>query len=260
MKLRHLLLLLPFLLASCKAYKQDILFKLDENFGPEDLRQPLSQAMENYRLQVNDIFGMELFTNKGERIVDPNFEMLSQGGGVGGQNMMNRRMYDYIIQVDGTVKLPLVGLVKVVGLTVLEAEQVLQQAYDAYYKESFVRLTVNNQRVVVLGANGGAVIPLTNDNTSLVEILALYGGLNMGAKAQNIKLIRGDLKNPEVYQIDLSTVHGMRTSIMEVEPGDIIYVEPWRRAWRQSIQDLSPVLGITSSMLALFVVIQNFVQ
>lgn len=241
-----------FLLASCKAYKQDILFRLNEDFNEEDLALPVSQIEQNYRLQPNDIIQLDVFTNKGERIVDPNFE-LSQGR----QNQQSRKEVQYLIQVDGTVKLPIVGVQKLDGFTIEQAERKLEEDYNSFYKESFVKINIVNRRVIILGANGGQVINIENENTSLVEVLALYGGLNMGAKAGNIKLIRGELSNPEVFMIDLSTIDGMRSSIVEIESGDIIYVELWRRAWLESLRDYSPVLGLASSIFTLIVVIQN---
>lgn len=246
--------LLLISLWSCKAYKQDILFNLDENFTAEDLKTPVNHAEENYRLQANDLLSLEVATNNGERLVDPNFELLPD---VNRQANTGRDIVTYLIQTDGTVKLPIVGIKNLSGLTLIEAEEVLEQAYNIYYVESFVKLKVLNRRVVVLGANGGQVIPLDHDNTSLVEILALYGGLNLGAKSADIKLIRGDLTNPEVYLIDLSSLQGMRQSIVQVESGDIIYVQPWRRPWLESLRDVAPILGVTSSLLTLIVVIQN---
>jgi len=151
----------------------------------------------------------------------------------------------------------MVGKKNLTGLTIDEAEKILEKDYQEHYVEPFVKLSVINRRVIVLGANGGQVIPLENENTSIVEVLALYGGLNLGSKAHNIKLIRGDLANPKVFQIDLATLHGMRSSVVAVESEDIIYVEPWRRPWLESLRDVTPILGLTTSVLTLIVVIQN---
>lgn len=242
------------LLSGCKAYKQDILFRLDENFTVNDLSEPISQAEQNYRLQPDDLIQVDVFTNNGERIIDPNFE-LSQG--INNQSLQARQQFQYLVQTDGVVKLPVVGRKNVNGLTIDETETMLEVSFNEYYKDSFVKVTILNRRVVVLGANGGQVIILQNENTSLVEVLALYGGLNLGAKAQNIKLIRGDLSQPMIYQIDLSTLNGMQQSIIEIESGDIIYVEPWRRAWLESFRDIAPALSLVSSVLTLIIVIQN---
>lgn len=255
-----LFLSLIIFLASCRAYKQDILFQLNDDFSEEHLAVPVAEAEQNYRLQPGDLIRLDVFTNKGERIVDPNYE-LSQGIRQGQQA---RKEFEYLIQADGTVKLPIADVQRIAGFTLREAEQNLESVYNDFYKESFVKLQVLNRRVIVLGSNGGQVVRIENENTSLVEVLAAYGGLTMGDKANKIKLIRGELTQPEVYMIDLTTIAGMRNSIVEVRSGDIIYVEPWRRAGRtaftETLRDISPLLGLATSVFTLIVVIQNLNQ
>lgn len=230
------------------------MFKLDEKFSATDLSQALSIAEKNYKIQKNDLLSLSLFTNKGERIVDPNFE-LRQGNL--SQNQQPINWYTYLVREDGLVKLPIIGDADLLDLTIYEAEQKLQQLYAEYYKDPYVILGFENKRVVVLGANGGQVIPLVNDNTSLIEVVALSGGIGQGSKSQNVRVIRGDLKNPQVFLIDLSTVSGMRESMLRLEPGDIIYIEPWRRVWLETLRDVSPVLSLVSSVITLTLVIQS---
>lgn len=241
-------------LFSCKGYKQDIMFKLDEDFDEQDLSVAINQAERNYVIQVNDLLALDVFTNDGERIVDPNNELQQniQGG-------LDQTTFDYLVKTDGTVKFPIVGQIKVDSLTLDQAELMLQRKYDEFYKQSFVKLTFNNKRVVVLGAtaSNGQIIPLINENVSLVEVLAMAGGLDMGSKSQNIKVIRGNLSNPEIYQINLSTVSGMKQSMLNIEPGDIIYIEPWRRPFIEATKDIAPILSLLSSTLALVLVLQN---
>ncbi|WP_456459656.1 polysaccharide biosynthesis/export family protein [Reichenbachiella sp.] len=230
------------------------MFKLDEEFTEQDLSSAVNQAERNYVIQIDDMLSLEVFTNDGERIVDPNNELQQNM-----QGMQNRPTFDYLVKTDGTVKFPIVGQVKVDSLTLDQAELMLQKRYDEFYKQSFVKLTFNNKRVVVLGATptGGQIIPLVNENVSLVEVLAMAGGLDMGSKSQNIKVIRGKLSNPEVYQINLSTVSGMKQSMLDIEPGDIIYIEPWRRPFIEGTKDIAPILSLLSSTLALVLVLQN---
>lgn len=248
-----LIFLIPVLNA-CKVYKQDIMFQLEEDFQ-SSLQTEVTFVEQNYRLLPDDFIQLEVFTNKGERAIDPNFEFGNQSGG---QNIQqNRNEFQYLIQSDGEAKLPIIGKVKLADLTVDEAEKMLEQEYNRYYKESFVKLKVINRRVVVLGALGGQVIPLSNENTSLIEVIAQYGGINLGSKATNIRVIRGDLSNPKIFLIDLSSVDGMKKSMIQIESGDIIYIEPWRRPWLESIRDIAPVFNIITSVIALVVLIET---
>lgn len=239
-------------LPGCKVYKQDILFQLDDNFTKNDLAKPVDDAKGNYLIAANDCIALDVFTNDGERIIDPNNELARTNA----QNM-DRRTFDYLVQPDGAARLPIVGRVKLAGLTINQAEEALQQAYNSVYKDSYVKIDVSSRRAILLGGAGGQVIRLEYENMTIAEVLALYGGVQLGHKANNIRLIRGGLDNPEVFEIDLTTISGMRSSSMVVLPGDIVYVEPWRRPWLQTLRDLSPILSITSSIVAFVLVVQN---
>jgi polysaccharide export outer membrane protein len=64
-------------------------------------------------------------------------------------------------------------------------------------------------------------------------------------------LIRGDLNNPEVHLIDLSTIEGMAKANLKIEANDIIYIEPVRKVLVESISDISPVIGLFSSVISI---------
>lgn len=245
---------LCLLFTSCKVYKQDIMFQLDENFTSSDLSKAVTEAEKNYIIQKNDLITIDVFTNKGERIVDPNFELQLANGN---QGIQGRQRFTYLVMENGDVKLPIVGDVKVEGRTLYQAEEALEKEFNVPYKDSFVKLSFQNKRVILLGAAGGQVIPLQNENSTLAEVLAQAGGIDLGAKAHNIRLIRGELSNPEVYVIDLSTIEGLQSSIITIKPGDIIYVEPWRRVWLEGLKDMAPILSLVSSVLTLALVLQN---
>ncbi len=244
-------LLLLLFLSACNLYKQDIMFRLDE--GASELQKSVEMAERNYVIQTDDLLTIDVFTKDGERIVDPDFE-LQRGVGVNNQNQIS---FNYLVQIDGLTKLPLVGKVDLKGMTIDQAESELERLYDEYYKDVFVKLSFENKRVVLLGASGGQVIPLVNQNMTLVEVLALSGGLEFGAKAHNIRIVRGPLSNPSVFEVNLNTVEGMKQSIIPIEPGDIIYVEPWRRPFFEALRDITPVLSATTSVIAFVVLINN---
>lgn len=226
------------------------MFRYDDKFSKEDLSEVTDKIESNYVLRPNDILLLDVFTNKGERLIDPNFELIQQANA---QAQQQRDVFQYVIQADGTAVFPLIGQFKVEGMTLIEAELAIAEEFKNVYIDPFVKLRISNRRVFVLGAPGGNVIPLANENMHVIEVLALAEGIELGAKSQNIKLIRGDL----VYEIDLSTISGMQSSNLSVEPGDIIYVEPWRRPWLETFRDVSPALSLAASILTLIVVIQN---
>lgn len=242
--------------SSCRVYKQDIMLRVDE-LDPAALYSEISEAERNYTIQVNDFVEVEVYTNKGERIIDPDFELMKELRAGGGNVQNNRIRPQYLIQLNGKAKLPMVGEVKMEGLTLNQADSLLAKEYSEFYKEAFVITRFVNKRVVVLGATGGQVIPLLNENMNLLEVLALAGGIAGKGKAYNIRLIRGDLDHPQIQLINLSTIEGMRQAALKVKPGDIVYVEPIRRVLPETIRDVTPVIGLVANALTLLIVIIN---
>src|SRR5438045_4175865 len=76
-----------FLLASsvwsCRAYKQNVMFRTEGDLHIDKMRASLAIAEQNYIIQPNDYLDVRVYTNRGERILDPNGEILrSLSGGV----------------------------------------------------------------------------------------------------------------------------------------------------------------------------------
>lgn len=230
------------------------MFKVDEN-DLTALTPEIQRAEKSYIIKPYDRIDVRVFTNKGERIIDPNFELQQQNRAA--TQDQSRIQNGFQVLSDGYVKLPLIDTVKLEGMSLNQAESFLQLRYDEFYKNSYVLVEYLNKRVFILGSNGGQVVPLQEENTSLIEVLAIAGGIDNLGKAFNLRLIRGDLTNPEVFLIDLSSVKGMRSSIVPVKSGDIIYVEPRREVLTESIRDIAFITAFIVNILSTIVLIQR---
>lgn len=212
----------------------------------------VEDSTAEYRISPNDRISMRLFANNGFDLVDverdnnQQFQQLSIG-------------IEYTVEYDGQVELPLVGRVNLAGKTLKEVEFFLEELYEKDFNDVFVLLNVTNRRIIVFPGNGGdgVVITLANNNIKLLEAIALAGGLTNQGRAARIKLIRGNLKDPQVYLIDLSTIEGIAQADIILQANDIIYVEPLGITTRQVLSEISPILGLATSLITLFFVINN---
>ncbi|HEY5823404.1 MAG TPA: polysaccharide biosynthesis/export family protein [Cyclobacteriaceae bacterium] len=225
------------------------MFKPGENFVPDPITSEALNAEKNYVIQKSDYLKLEVFSNKGERIIDPDNELSKQSGNVTQTNQ--KPELKYLVDSKVIVKFPMIDEFKIDSLTLRQAEEILQKLYNQYYKDCFVSLTFASKRVIVLGAVGGQVIPLINENVSLVEILAQAKGLSNDAKAQNIRVLRGD----QVFLINLSTINGYKAGNLIIEPGDIVYVEPVRRPVAEAFRDYGAAATILISITSLIIVL-----
>jgi len=235
------------LLSACSAYKQNIMFAVPEGYA---LTREAQIAEKNYVVQKNDQLQVDVYTNNGERIIDPDLRLAET---VQGQAASARPAVTYPVDRNGVVKLPMVGEIKVEGFTLREMESIIQKEYARYYTSPLAVVKYLNKRVVVLGAPGGQVIPLVNENVELTEVLALASGIDITGKANNIRVLRND----QVFMVDFSTIDGYLKGNMIMEPGDIVYVEPVRKPLSEAMRDYGPLLSVVISVLTLIIVINN---
>lgn len=246
MRAKHipLLLLTGFFLTCCGAYRQNILFEVQAN----QVVAQTTHAESNYRIQANDLLTLRVYTNQGEKIVDPNRESFQ-----GGTNpaVTNTAVAQYLVDINGEAKFPLLEPAKLTGMTLKQAEEILNEAYEKYYADAYVVLQFTNKRVIVLGAPGGQVIPLNHENMRLAEVIALAEGVNIDGRANNIRVIRED----KVFMADFSTFEGYQKGNFVMQPGDIVYIEPVRRPFIEALRDYQPAISIVSSIATLIFII-----
>jgi len=216
--------------------------------APKNYQQTAKEVESNYTIQKNDLLQLEVYTNLGEKLVDPNLESFKNAQS---STQLNGTPPTYLVDVNGIVKFPMIDTIKIEGLTLRQAEEILQQEYTKAYQQPFVKLKFANKRVVVLGAPGGQVIPLANENVRLTEILAMARGVGNDAKAHNIRVMRGD----QLFVADLSTFEKYKKNDLIMQPGDIVYVEPIRRPFVEGFRDYGPMISIVSSLATLAAVL-----
>lgn len=271
-------LFLVVILSSCNFYSQHVMLEIDKETAALMLKQQVKEAERNYLVRKNDQIEFQLFTNKGEIIVDPTNELAKILGATGGGGGSAGRT-KYLIQWDGKANLPLIGKIKLDSFTVAQVDSVLAAAYSKFYQDVFVITKVENRRVIILnlgqggmlggGAGGGGqggggvgmmmmgnrarVVPLDHENMNIFEVLAIAGGIGMYAHAEKIRIIRGDLRNPQVILINLRTVASVKKSDIRIFPNDIIYVEPGRRIIFEAIGDFTGIISLLLSFTTLLV-------
>jgi len=209
----------------------------------------------------NNLLTFNFFTGNGHILVEQAIgNGILSGGSQNSQNLLNQRnQLSYLVNDDGFVKLPVIGRVDLNGLSLREAEEKLENLYSEYYNDPFVILRVQNNRVIVSPGAGGTaqVITLVNANTTLMEALAMAGGVDNRGNSSQIKLIRENRESDkrEVYLIDLSTIEGIEAADMIVQANDIIYVEPLPLIAREIVQEIAPIVTLITTAALLITIV-----
>jgi len=244
-----------FLFTGCRSLNPSVMMKTGKNFKYSTF--PPTQPME-YKISENDALSFNIFSNDGFKLIDVT-TMAGEGGGGNVRVSSTAGGLKYQVEFDGSVKFPLLGRITLKGMTIREAEAFLEEKYSTFYNKPYVLLEVTNRRVIIFPGSEGAakIVALSNENTTLMEALASAGGIAKSGKAYNVKLIRGDLKNPTIYLVDLSTIDGVKQADLVLQANDIIYIEPQLRIGSDVIAETLPYLSFITTIIVFVTLIKR---
>jgi len=239
-------------ITGCSWLYPSIMLKAPRNYPYAKLNDSISNI--DYKISINDVITLRLYSQDGFRLIDYSSIIDNNSGGL---NVTTTTATDYTVDPDGTIRFPVLGRIYLNGYTIREATQMLEQKFSQYYIKPFIILTVTNRRVIVFPGDPGAarVVPLTNNNTTLIEVLANMGGLTTNGKAKQIKLIRGNPNKPDIYLIDLSKIDDIKEAYTIMQEGDIVYVTPQRQIVSDAINKVTPTINALSVVISLFVTV-----
>ena len=160
-----------------------------------------------------------------------------------------------LVTQEGTVRLPLIGSFKIQGLTQDEASNKLIQEYKKYIRNPYVLVEIKNQRVIVIGeVKSPGIVSVTNGTMNIIEAIARSGDLTDYASRTDIKVIRGDLRNPEIRSVNLTKMDAISLASLYLKPNDILYVQPGEiKGYNRLFNDIVPFWNMLSSVLDPFV-------
>lgn len=246
-----LVIALGSLVTSCKNINSNALFKIpkDGSFTFDSLKM---NPDDDYRLGPGDRFSFIFGTNEGEKIVfnQSGVSELIEGNNISMQNQSQNRI-DYLVRQNGISELPIIGEIFVKGMTLVALEDTLAKRLSKDFINPFVQIKLTNQRVIVFPGRGDAkVVYLSNTNTSLLEVIALAGGVSDDSRANSIKIMRRSKGRREIYKVDLSTIEGLKTADMIVQGNDYIYIDYKPRIASSVFKEVGPWLTLMTTSLA----------
>ncbi len=255
-------LLALLVLASCSYKRKNVLFKTPKKIKTKEavyVYSPDGQIAgkyDNYRHRIKP----------GDRIII-NFLNNYDIGSAAGQsatstaNMQGNAERGYLVNYDSTITLPLIGRTNIVGLNRLEAAKRLEQEYGKYVINPIIEVNISSLAVTVLGeVSSPGKILLDKENTTLVDVIALSGGIKDVGRKNKIKILRGR----EVILVDLRNIEAMGHAAIKIQDGDIVYVQPYgfkaQTEALTSLQSTTFIVLTISQLTILTIQIINFVK
>ncbi|WP_245545551.1 polysaccharide biosynthesis/export family protein [Mariniradius saccharolyticus] len=198
----------------------------------------VNSQFEEYLLQYNDVVEINIKTQ--DPLLNQMLDINSSGASsMGGRMMMGGMMNGgdifylsgYTLNDEGIVELPVLGPMKLVGLTADQAKELIEKELEKIVRgeDNFVRVRLGGIRYSALGefARPGKYTILQN-RVTIFEAIANAGDLTVTAKRDNIMLIRQYPEGSKVHRVNLNHKDIMSSEFYFLRPNDMIYAEPMK--------------------------------
>ncbi|PWH82378.1 sugar transporter [Algibacter marinivivus] len=236
--------------SSCTSKKEVVYFQ-----NAKDFETIVDTDTFAPKFKVNDIVSVFVSTFDLEAVAPFN---LTRGG-----NSNNPEFIDYLIDVDGNIDYPVLGKVKLQGLTVSEAQALFKKKLeDGYLRNPIVNIRILNFRISVLGeVRRPGRYEVSGERITILEALSLAGDLNIKGKRENVLVIR-DFNGTKTYtRVDLRNKELFNSPVYYLTQNDIVYVEPNNSAISSASGDtrIGTIISISSFLIttALIFVTRN---
>jgi polysaccharide export outer membrane protein len=243
------LIFASFLFSSCY-YNSRLVYLQSKKFS-EKAPTIVENTRLEYHLQPSDVLSIKIKTaNEGS----PENNLFNITSLQSGMFSTPASMYldGYTIDFDGNINLPILGKISVKGLTIDQAQGIIQINANKYLKNPTVIVKLTSFKITVLGeVKNPGYLYVYNNQATVLEALGLAGDLTPVASRKNVKLIRQVPSGSEVILIDLTDPKLLSSHYYYLMPNDVLYVEPLKaRSKKTNLEILGVIFaGLTTAVL-----------
>ncbi|HHT61471.1 MAG: polysaccharide biosynthesis/export family protein [Paludibacteraceae bacterium] len=201
-----------------------------------------------YKLRVNDELMIRVITT--DKVLSDLFPSSSGSSA----NQVSYRVFE-----DGMVEFPFLEPVKLEGLTLEEAEQLVTEKMRSFVSDIQVRLALSTNTFCVIGAAGRGYFPIYKERLTIFQALALSGGISEGGDYSKVKIIRETDEGTKIISFDIRSKSIIDSEFYYVYPNDIIYVDVSKKKF-WAINSYAGFLGVITSSITLLLTVWNLAK
>jgi polysaccharide biosynthesis/export protein len=249
--MRNFLILLPviILLTSCASKKEIVYFQDAESLAARMNDQTFEPIIES-----NDILYVSI-SSMNEAVLIP---FKRSVGLEGNASNSNPGLQGYLVNVEGDIHFPIIGIVNVAGKTRGQVEEELISELSEFITDVVVDVRIMNFKITVIGeVNNPGVYTIDDERVTLPQALGLAGDLSEDGKRENILVIREINGQQQVSRIDLTKTDFFSSPYYFLKQNDVIYVEPSTKGVKKSgfIPDIPALLSLMTVVLSTIILL-----
>ena len=192
-------------------------------------------------IQPKDMLSIVVSSRNPELVAMFNLPVISyQAGSEIVSGAGKQRLMGYVVDNEGYIDFPVLGPIKVAGLTRWELSELIKNKLikDGLLTDAVVTVEFMNFKVSVIGeVNSPGTYTLTNDKVTILQAISLARDLTIFGQRENVCVIREREGERVIYEINLCDVSMFNSPAYYLQQNDVVYVQPSQVKARQSTTD-----------------------
>jgi polysaccharide export outer membrane protein len=242
-------LFLVLFLFSCASRKDVVYYQNIDSMSPAE-----KSASYEIRIQPDDLLSITVSAEDAEVAMPFNLGSTSGSSASSGQQAVQ----SYLVDSNGIIDFPILGQLKISGLTRSEVLQLLKDKIAVYVKKPIINLRVMNFKVSVQGeVNLPGTYAVPSDRITLIEVLSMAKDLTIYGKRDNILIIR-EIDGVKSYnRVDITKAEFIHSPFYYLAQNDVVYVEPNKSRINGAAvgPNTGVIISITSILITLITLI-----
>ena len=231
-------------LFSCGASKEEVVYFQDTgNFETQ-----VNTNIFAIKFKVDDL--IEIYVSSLNPETSAPFNLFRGDPNRGGQP----EQVDYLVDQAGEIDFPVIGKLKVAGLSPDELRTLLRDRLSEYLKDPIINIGLRNFTVTILGnVNNPGTYPVSGEQITILEAIGLAGDLSITGVRDNVLVIR-DYTGTKVYnRIDLTSKNMTKSPVYYLSQNDVVYIEPNKRGISASALDTNTKASIATTIISVLI-------
>lgn len=247
-KLYHIFYLL--LLVSCSPRNLTYFSDLDSKATNVEY---ITNSVEP-KIQPNDILSISLTSLSTESNILFNSGVIQTSSSSGSSS--SKGSTGYMVNKDGYIIFPVIGKIRLAGLTKDEATAKMTNILGKYVREPIVDINFTNFKITVIGeVSNPSTFTVPTERINILEALGLAGDMTAYGKRENVLIIREQSGQRTTTRLNLNDKDILNSPYFYLQQNDIVYVEPDKaKAIQVSMNRANVQYGLSVGLALLSVV------
>lgn len=254
----YIIFVTTLVITSCTSQKKlAYLNNLSETGGEEFF----TMDIPDYRIQYRDILYITAKSMASDGTIT---DFLSSSRNLSGSNYMQGESGQYLFGYDvnsaGFISIPVVGSVKISGLTLDEARSVIQLSVDSVFNRATVECKLLSFKFTVIGE---VRMPGTylnyNNYLNVLEAIGRAGGIGDYGRRDRILVVRPSEGGTKTYSLNLQDKSLLSSEAYFLFPNDVIIIEPEsKKVFNLNLPTISFIFTAATSLLTTTLLLINY--